>query len=635
MRKTKLLIPLFFMMFAGSAYAASVSTGAQSYSWIDIPVVNMIDYFNGNLTYYYKLTLKLSRLMLLLGLVWQFIQVVLGTLEGRKMFIGTVSKWMFFLFLLTYYPSMISWLRTVSTEVGMCGNGVKILTDCFADYAKEIKSEELAAAEDNLESLQNQLKGAESMYETLRGTHDQDTVIANIQNQEKYEAEISRLTKKIERAKKHIERIKANPVGNQRRLLAIASVLKRNGGSDTYSLDISLKDSKGRDTGFVSPSSVFKIMTLTCEIIWEKQMTIVSDKWEENKKNAGFWAKNIPVSNIPIKELFNAVLVFLCCLMIVVSGACCILQYIMAIVEYSIVSTFSLILLAFLLFDPMKDMVQKILPSLLAQAVKIIFITMSMIFSTVIILQLARNVVESAAAFSFTTIAEIIFSLLLAWALNSNAPKWAVTLLTGQPQMSMGEFVQAAGAAAGAAVAAGHMVGKGAEKGGKILGKAEKFGSDIANNGINALGNIAAMAGAGSQAKQEALAGGASKREAFKAGLKGAATEGASRFTGNLKEHGMDFLSRSGHGRGHGSVLNPFSGAEKDTRNPGNTRNFRNNTKEVVDGDGQLHTQKTNPLEYLKAQAQAGKNNQLQRTGGAFSGGEQAPSTVKYSGPEK
>ena len=364
-------------------------------------------------------------------------------------------------------------------------------------------------------------------------------------------------------------------------------------------------------------------------------MTIVSDKWEENKKNAGFWAKNIPLSNVPIKDLFNLVLVFLCCLMIVVSGACCILQYIMAIVEYSIVSTFSLILLAFLLFDPMKDMVQKILPSLLAQAVKIIFITMSMIFSTVIILQLARNVVESAAAFSFTTIAEIIFSLLLAWALNSNAPKWAVTLLTGQPQMSMGEFVQAAGAAAGAAVAAGHMVGKGAKTGGKILGNAEKFGSDIANNGINALGNIAAVAGAGSQAKQEALAGGASKRNAFKAGLKGAATEGASRFTGNLKEQGMNFLSRSGHGRGHGSGQNPFSGAEKDNRNPGNTRNFHNNTKDVMDGDGRLHTQKTNPLEYLKAQAQAGKNNQIQRTGGSSADAEQAPSTVNYTGPKK
>lgn len=635
MKKNKFLILLIYMLFASSAFAASVSTGSQSYNWIDIPVVNMIDYFNGNLTYYYKITLKLARLMLLLGLVWQFIQVVLGTLEGRKMFIGTVSKWMFFLFLLTFYPSMINWLRTVSTEVGMCGNGVKILTDCFADYVKEIQGEQLAAAEDNLENLQNQLKGAESMYDTLRGTHDQDTVILNNQNKEKYEEEMLKLSKKIDRAQKHLDRIKNNPVGNQRRLLAIASVLKRNGGSDTYSLDISLKDSKGRDTGFVSPSAVFKIMTLTCEIIWEKQMTIVTDKWEENKKNAGFWTKNIPFANVPIKDMFNIFLVFLCCLMIVVSGACCILQYVMAIVEYSIVSTFALILLAFMLFDPMKDMVQKIVPSLLSQAVKIIFITMSMIFSTVVILQLARNTVESAAAFNFTTISEIVFSLLLCWALTSNAPKWAVTLLTGQPQMSMGEFVQVAGAAAGAAITAGHMAKTGVKMGGAALGNAKNFGSDAANKGINALGNISAMAGAGSQAKQEALAGGASKKDAFKAGLKGAAAEGASRFTGSLKEQGMNFLSRNGHGGSRNSGQNPFASAEKDNRNPGNTRNFRNNTKEVADADGQFHTQKTNPLEYLKAQAQAGKNNQIQRTGGSSADGEQAPSTVNYTGPKK
>ena len=59
MKKSKFLILLIYMLFAGSAFAASVSTGSQSYNWIDIPVVNMIDYFNGNLTYYYKITLKL------------------------------------------------------------------------------------------------------------------------------------------------------------------------------------------------------------------------------------------------------------------------------------------------------------------------------------------------------------------------------------------------------------------------------------------------------------------------------------------------------------------------------------------------------------------------------------------------
>ena len=75
----------------------------------------------------------------------------------------------------------------------------------------------------------------------------------------------------------------------------------------------------------------------------------------------------------------------------------CLIQYIMALIEYTITSTFEIVLIPCMIFDPMKDKVQKVLPTLLAQTVKLIFMTMDIFFSCWSFLQLSMNISEQAS----------------------------------------------------------------------------------------------------------------------------------------------------------------------------------------------------------------------------------------------
>jgi type IV secretion system protein TrbL len=64
------------------------------------------------------------------------------------------------------------------------------------------------------------------------------------------------------------------------------------------------------------------------------------------------------------------------------------------------------------------------------------------------------SILSSNEPISFLSFAYFIFTCLLGWVVTQNGPQIAVTLLNGSPQLSMGEFLHAAGTAvAGAAMA--------------------------------------------------------------------------------------------------------------------------------------------------------------------------------------
>ena len=66
----------------------------------------------------------------------------------------------------------------------------------------------------------------------------------------------------------------------------------------------------------------------------------------------------------------------------------------------------------------------------------------------------AEQISPTSGSMGWPAFGECIFICLISFILTSNAPKIAMTLLTGQPQLSMGEFMQAAGTFAAGAVAA-------------------------------------------------------------------------------------------------------------------------------------------------------------------------------------
>jgi type IV secretion system protein TrbL len=63
---------------------------------------------------------------------------------------------------------------------------------------------------------------------------------------------------------------------------------------------------------------------------------------------------------------------------------------------------------------------------------------------------------------SLINLGHFIFACLLAWVVTQNGPQIAVTILNGSPQLSMGEFLHAAGTAVAGAVAARNLTKAGA-----------------------------------------------------------------------------------------------------------------------------------------------------------------------------
>ena len=614
------LATVFFCFSFMSAFAASADKGQE---WIDTSVLYMIDSFAGNTSYYILVALKLARLMMILMLLWNFIQMVIGTMEGRKVFIGSVTKWLFFLFALHVYPAFSYGLRQLAIEIGTGASGASIsgLTNALGKYMEELEALAQAAVNEDYTALEEELKGAQSMFDLYKAEYDAaktayDAAVdggiptyrltAQINGLKDLELKMKNSSKNVELRNAQLSAISENPMGETRTLQALRRVLIRNGNSITskYKLNIGLMTADGRDTGLISPNAMFRVGVLAGQIMWEKEWEVIDNEIEENKNERSRFSplKNSKLFNFPVSRIFDLALALVAIVALIIVLAACLIQYIMALIEYTITSSFAIVLIPCMLFDPFKDMAQKILPTLFAQAVKLVFITMAMFFACWSFLQLARNISESASGFDFNLFAYVIFTGLLAAVFCVFAPKWAQTLLTGQPQMSMGEFV-----AVGAAAAAGAM--KGASVVGGAASAAKSGVQKGASGAVNAAGSIAAMGGAGSAAKQAAAAEGKGAMGQRLAAAKGALSEGASRFTGSLKESANNFVRGGGKGGaggkgGSNKEINKHTPADKTTGDTNNTRDF---ARHSTDG------RKSSIGEFLAAQRQSGMNNQRLR----------------------
>lgn len=611
----KRILAAVSVFFCGTfAFAENSSAGKE---WIDTTVLFMLDAFAGNTGYYLMCALKIARLMLILMLLWDFIQMVVGTMEGRKVFIGSVTKYLFFLFILHVYPGFSMGLRRLAIEMGTGASGTSIagLTKALGNYMDELEALLQAAKNDDIAQFSAKIQGAQSQFDQYKLEYDAarkayDDGIAK--GYSKYAGtatkELEVLELRMKNASTNIDNLKKeqrnmvldNEYGASRTLLSLRQVLIKNEKDITnkYRLDMGLKTASGGDTGLISPNAMFRIGTLAAQIMWEKEWTAVESDIEKNKEEASFFFKHSTVANFPLKRIFDILLVLVAIVGLMFVMAVCLIQYIMALVEYTITSSFAIVLIPCMLFDPMKDMAQKVLPTLLAQTVKLIFITMAMFFCCWAFLQLATNISEQASGFDLNTFGYVIFTGLLTAAFCTFAPKWAQTLLTGQPQMSMGEFVAVTGAAVAGAMKTAHALNKIAHG----LGKA---GGKLGQKGTNALGTLSAMHGAGSAAKQSAAGEGRGRIGTEMAGLAGAAREGGSRFVGNLREKGENFLRGGAKGGGGGNVHPAKSAAaDKTTEDTDNTRDF---ARHKTDG------KKSGLREYFKAQEEAGRKNQTAR----------------------
>ena len=268
-------------------------------------------------------------------------------------------------------------------------------------------------------------------------------------------------------------------------------------GSFSESSSFKIEDLKnlGLDNVMISPGAMIKTSVLIANLLFEYNSLDYNDGNAVTKTFKGINWQNI----------FNYILLIVMSLTLVFSSIFCVIQYVMCIFEYFITTSIGILFVPCILFDGTKSFASKLITLFTSYFIKIMVTILCLfwVFSTY--LRVGMNVATSMDGASLMTFSYLMFTVLLGFIVTQNAPQIAVTVLNGSPQLSMGEFLHAAGTvAAGAALA--NKAGKAA------VATTQKVAKPIdgAVSGIAAAGAVAAGT----------MAGGGTKGHAFKKGLK-------------------------------------------------------------------------------------------------------------------
>jgi type IV secretion system protein TrbL len=259
------------------------------------------------------------------------------------------------------------------------------------------------------------------------------------------------------------------------------------------------------NTKYIRPNGMVKLIMMVCGEIWSSS------------------PRKIETIGQTLLDLLSMVAVILC-------GILGSVQYFVGALEFSLVTAVGVIFIPFMLWDGTKFITEKFIGALLGFFLKMLFLTMCLLFMYYGFLELTlrpyNGTIEQMIYF--------IFSAVFYMMITQNGPKLAVTLLTGTPQMSLMEVAEAAGAYGGAA-----LLGKKAA--GAVAGTAARGGFAAAGTHMRAKGASDFVKSEGGTKKEQSAAYRSSVAASVKEG-------GAAR----VSTVGRSLLASSGSGGSHG-----------------------------------------------------------------------------------
>ncbi len=465
--------------------------------WLDIPVVEAMEYFGGVLATASKWASMYAGLFGLVGLIWSAFKVVNSRMTVKDLWWDSLFKWVGFLLLMSLYPAITAGFAKIANEVGMkAGAGetaiVTSLTDLRDNLTDDLEVQKKWAQELEVE-LSSNFEKLDLSGVSFANSNSYNEYMDKIEDRIKFSS-IKDKNKANDLVKEYRKKSKSKLLFSGTTLNALESILieKEIDGSEgenltnSYTkLNIWLKDANGEDSYYLSPSAMMRISLLNSQVIWEKENTRFNTNKEAIDKDPdlNFFQKSLSKMALSFTRLWELVLCLICCLIIILSTIFCIIQYTMTIFEYTIVVGIGALFLPLMLFDGTKDIPKKLIPVFISFMVKMIVITICIFFVFYLFIENTMNQIGSDGGMNLIVVADVLFNGIIAFILTQNAPKIAQTILTGQPQLSMGEFVQAIGTAGATAVG----MGKTAVGMGKV---GKKVTRGAANAGINTVGNI-------------------------------------------------------------------------------------------------------------------------------------------------
>lgn len=565
--------------------------------WIDVPVLQAIEYFSGVMATFYKWGSHYAVAIGTVGLCWSAFKLANSRFTLKDFWWDTLYKWLMFILFMSLYPLVTLGMSAVGNRIGIdAGNGKQAIIDSLTSMKNSIEYDIQVGYK--LESdLNKELGQITSKSETITF----DTSFGNSDTYDefidKYYDEVknatfnskSAKTKALEKINEYREKNKYHSLFSKRTLKAIKDILveKLPDGSDGdnllpeyVDLNIWLKDSKGKDSYYLSPGAIMRVTVLGCQIMWEKNQIAYAVNMDDlDAEDVNFMKKGFNKMTATFAHVPTMIMTMFCCIVLVFCGIFACIQYVMTILEYTIVVGIGAFFIPFILFDGTKELPKKLIPVFTGFLIKMIVITICMFFVFYLFIQETVDIMTDNGGMNWVTFVTVIFTCVIGFVLTQNAPKIAQTLLTGQPQLSMGELVTAAGTLA-----------MGTIKGGKAAGHVAKEGTrKVAQGAVNAHGTASKLNSARKAASSTVKEMGGTTSQQRAAGAKGMFAAATGDLKDKFKSAGNNFLHGGGKGAGGHGGGSAGNGAQAHQRSGQNT------SRELGPNDSRTLNNTSNP----------------------------------------
>lgn len=562
---------------------------------MDLPLLDGMAYFLSTMTTFADIASKLAIALFLVTLCWNAFRLWYGTQQVRKAAIDIMMKCLLFTAVVTCYRGIQFGVLDLSMKVGsLAGGGAAEISTAFSDLRTNIENKlEVAqstmiklfknagengggltkndvkkfakatgfteeevnkkAAEYGVKVSDNALSGKNiaiffangivgttkmiingvqnkkayaKMYENLNG-EDVDTfnqmlddgegdkilILLNAFNEvltPNPDWENASETQKLE---DNIDKYIYSPF--------ITSAVEKADGT-AYTADDWKKT--GMDSGvLVSPGAMIKTACLIVSVLDAAQTS-------QTDGNGGVEKKKFSIPTW--EDILRFILLAIMTLGIIASSIFCVIQYVMCIFEYFITTSIGIIFVPCILFDGTKSFASKLVTLFTSYFIKITVMLLCLFWTFSTYIKTGMMIMTSSNPLSWLNFSYLMFTMILGFVVTQNAPQVAVTILNGSPQLSMGEFLHAAGTIAGGAALAA--------KGAKMAHGAVQTGGKVADSAVSG-------AASGIAAAQGTAEGGGSRGDALKAGLK---TAGSAWGSGIVNSASRFVLGRDVAGNG-------------------------------------------------------------------------------------
>jgi hypothetical protein len=160
----KRLIFLFALLLVCTIPAFSFSISRLihgNYKQLDLPLIDGITYFQRSIGSFYAIAVRLSTLLGIICILWNVFRLWMGTQEVRKACVDIITKFLLFVFLINLYPLIVDGVIDTAITIGMhAGGGYNKVNAAFYALREDCETKVALAQERLFEILSEGKSGS-------------------------------------------------------------------------------------------------------------------------------------------------------------------------------------------------------------------------------------------------------------------------------------------------------------------------------------------------------------------------------------------------------------------------------------------------------------------------------------------